>query len=208
MISSFEYAAFLIYSPRGQSRVSLESRKVRDRIKRGDAGFLRTATARLEDDWRRGRFPRFFEPGTILVPAPRSAPLTRSALWPAERIARALARAGMGDEVQALLRRTGPVPKAAFAAPGMRPAADDHLRTLEVSETLTPPQRVVVVDDVITRGRMLYARAQRLAEALPGAEIRCFSLLRTMGLIPDVDALIAPCVGTLKLLSGDVQRDP
>ncbi len=196
--SSLPYAALLIYSPRGTSDVSRRSRAVRDRVKRADASFLAKAAEHLADAAQRGGLQGFFPPEAVLVPAPRSAPLKGQALWPAAQIAQALVRVGLASEVRELLARIAPVPKAAFAPFGQRPTVEDHLRTLKVRSLLPPATRLVVVDDVVTQGRMLYACGVTLARVFPQAEVRCFSLVRTMGLVPDVDVVVPPCVGTLR----------
>jgi hypothetical protein len=45
---------------------------------------------------------------------------------------------------------------------------------------------------------MLLATATLLAERFPEAELRAFALIRTMGLQPDVDKILTPCVGVIR----------
>jgi hypothetical protein len=143
------------------------------------------------------------------VPAPRSAPLVKNALWPGDRIARALLDAGLGAEVEQLLTRTQSVPKAAFAGPSERPTIERHRSTLAVGAVLGEPPAIIVVDDVITKGTMLYACGQALRQAYPDAKIKGFALLRTMGLVPEVEQIIDPCVGTIGMNRwGDPNRSP
>jgi adenine/guanine phosphoribosyltransferase-like PRPP-binding protein len=66
----------------------------------------------------------------------------------------------------------------------------------------------VLIDDVVTKGRTLLAAATRVREALPGAEIRAFALLRTMGFIQGIDRLLDPCVGEIRWRAGDAHRNP
>jgi Na+/citrate or Na+/malate symporter len=47
------------------------------------------------------------------------------------------------------------------------------------------PERILLVDDVITKGRTLIAAATRVHEAFPQAPICAFALLRTMGLVAE-----------------------
>jgi orotate phosphoribosyltransferase len=65
----------------------------------------------------------------------------------------------------------------------------------------------VLIDDVITRGRTLLAAAARVREALPGAKIRAFALLRTMG-FSGIKNLLEPCRGEIRWMDGDAKRDP
>ena len=67
---------------------------------------------------------------------------------------------------------------------------------------------VVLIDDVVTKGRTLLAAATRLQEAFPEADIRAFALLRTQGLIPGVQRLLDPCKGEIRWKAGDAHRNP
>jgi hypothetical protein len=72
------------------------------------------------------------------------------------------------------------------------------------------PTKITLVDDVLTRGRTSYAAARRVHEAFPEAEIRLFAIIRTQGLIPDINALVDPSVGRIVLVHNgtDVDRRP
>jgi hypothetical protein len=70
------------------------------------------------------------------------------------------------------------------------------------------PNRIVLIDDVVTKGRTLLAAASRVHEAFPGSQIRAFALLRTMGLIPGVQRLLDPCTGEIRWKAGDAHRSP
>jgi pyrimidine operon attenuation protein/uracil phosphoribosyltransferase len=67
---------------------------------------------------------------------------------------------------------------------------------------------MVLIDDVITKGRTILAAAARLHEAFPGADIRAFALVRTMGLLADVAGPLGPCQGVVRWAGGDAWRDP
>lgn len=69
-----------------------------------------------------------------------------------------------------------------------------------------PAEKGSCRDDVITQGQMLGACASLLHDAFPNARISAFALLRTMGLVPEVTALIEPCVGSLKVWGSAVSR--
>jgi O-antigen ligase len=60
----------------------------------------------------------------------------------------------------------------------------------------------------VTRGRTLLAAAAVLYQALPCVEIRAFALVRTEGLAPDIAAITAPTIGTIRYLGGDAFRSP
>ena len=69
-------------------------------------------------------------------------------------------------------------------------------------------ENIVLVDDVITKGRTLLAAASRVHDALPHAQIRAFALVRTMGLISGVEQLLDPCIGEIRWRAGDAHRSP
>ena len=206
--SEFSFAALLTYSPRGTSETSKKSRAIRDRVKRADPEALRSATKILRELVDEGEFEDFFD-DRLLVPAPRSAPLVDGALWPGERIARAMLSAGIGSRLSPLLERTKAVPKAAFARPGERPTISDHLNTIAASaQEFEFAPRIIVVDDFITKGDVMGACISILSQAIPNSEVSGFALVRTMGLVPNVEALIDPCVGKLSVWPGFVDRRP
>jgi hypothetical protein len=126
-------------------------------------------------------------------------------LW----IAEALVAAGLGREVMLCLERVIPVPKSAFAARGNRTNAERHFETMGVTGLPFVEERVTIVDDIITKGDTLLGAASRLGTFLDGCIPRGFALIRTMGLIPDVDRKVDPCLGTVtRNRWGDSVRDP
>ena len=151
----------------------------------------------------------FLGPDVVLIPVPRSAPIKDpSTLWPAERICARLAASGFGREVLPCLSRTVAVPKSAFAGAGQRPTAQLHFETMAVDAGLVRPERITVVDDVVTKGATLLATASLVAMAFPDAEVRAFALLRTMGRVEDIERIVDPCQGTLTWGGSEVHRSP
>ncbi len=79
---------------------------------------------------------------------------------------------------------------------------------MELERLLVAPDSITVVDDFLTKGATLLAAASLVKDAFPLAEVRVFGLVRTMGLVPEVEAIVAPCIGTIRLEGSDVRRDP
>ena len=141
-----------------------------------------------------------------LVPVPGRAPRRGTdTLWVPERICQALLRAGLGSEVWPTLQRVTAAPKSAFAAPGERPEIQVHVTSLEVVDRLPRMARVLLVDDFVTKGRTLLAAASVLANTFPGVEVRGFAVVRTMGLVPDIERIASPVVGEIRFERGDAR---
>lgn len=140
----------------------------------------------------------FFGRDVVAVPIPSRSLIPADGLWVPKRIATALAVQGLVGTVRPVLRRTRAIPKSAFAAPGQRPALDIHLDSLESTETegLTC-ERFLLIDDVVTKGTTLFACGVKFREAFPGAELAAFALLRTRGLVSEIERIIDPCRGRI-----------
>jgi hypothetical protein len=67
---------------------------------------------------------------------------------------------------------------------------------------------IVLVDDVITKGRTLLAAALRLQVDLPPAEIDAFALVRTLGFTVELHRLTEVCHGCVRWVAGDARREP
>ncbi|HVW69133.1 MAG TPA: hypothetical protein VHB68_09165 [Steroidobacteraceae bacterium] len=142
-----------------------------------------------------------------LIPVPGSGSPTAE-IWAAERLAVALHGVGLGIAVWRGAQRGSPVRKSATALNTDRPTIQQHYESFALHRTARYPRKVVLVDDVITKGRTILALAMRLQEHLPSADIRAFALVRTMGLVADVPRSLDPCHGVVRWAGGDARRDP
>jgi len=106
------------------------------------------------------------------------------------------------------LERVVAVPKSAFAARGERPSIDRHIESMRAGLDLSMGT-VTLVDDVVTKGATLLAAASVITEAFPRVEVRAFALIRTCGLVPEVDQIVDPTFGTITRNSwGSARREP
>lgn len=223
MIRPVTFAACYVYSPGGAGASSVRSRLMRSLLKERDAYFLDKYADRVRQQVAEGPcLAGFFSARSVLVPIPGSLPRAREDASVADRLARALLSEGLGSGIWRGLRRISPVRKSATAMPGSRPTVCDHYGSLAVCDAAAidgasgmpeaalrvAPRRIVLVDDVVTKGRTLLAAAARMREAFPDAEVRAFALIRTMGLTPEVDHLLDPCVGEICWRCGDARRRP
>jgi hypothetical protein len=203
------FASCYVYSPAGVGAVSERSRLLRELLKSGDARYMtRYALQVHQQSQGPMQLAGFFRPDDVLVPVPGSTPKSSAALWVAADLADALAREGLGAMAWRGLHRVRAVRKSGTAARGARPTVALHYESLLMDHPCIRPHSVVLIDDVITKGRTLLAAAARAHEALPNARIRAFALLRTMGMVADVQRLLDPCRGKISWRAGDAMRNP
>lgn len=217
--SKLPFYAYAQYSPRGTSTASVASRDFTYKVKQD--GFIAMAhgteraidfiAQRIKD--RLAEYPFLndcFGPDVVLIPIPRSSPLKdQNALWPTKRIAEALVAQGLGSQVVPCLVRTQPVQKSSQAAPGQRPSPQDHFDSVALVPQLpiVRPQRITLIDDVITRGSTFLGVYPHIERAFPQATIACFALIRTMSGV-EIDSPRAPVQGEIRMAYGRPHRDP
>lgn len=208
MIESIDFASCYVYSPAGDSAICARSRLLRVLLKNADAHFMIKYAVRVHQQTAPpALLAGFFLRDDVLVPVPRSAPKV-GGTWPAAELAHALVQAGVGSATWLGLHRIRAVCKSATAAKGCRPSVARHYDSFRLEPPAHRPQSVVLIDDVITKGRTIFAAAARLREALPDARIRAFALLRTVGMISDIKTLLEPCRGEIRWRRGDARRMP
>jgi hypothetical protein len=211
VIPTIEYASCYVYSPSGTGVVCERSRLLRALLKAGDAAFMLKYAFRVRQQADESpQWAGFFGATDVLVPVPGSAPHSVGDPWAAEHLAVALINAGLCGQTWTGLRRVRPVRKSATAAPGRRPTVDVHYESFDIEPTpaVPTPERILLIDDVVTRGRTLLAAASRVQEAFPRAQIRAFALVRTMGMVAKVAQLLDPCRGEIRWRAGDAHRSP
>jgi len=208
MLYEVKYAALLQYSPRGNSVISVKSRKIRDQIKGGRIAPLGRSIVDIINENNEG-LKEFLNNEVTLVPVPRSSPIRESDLWPAYEVAKLLASAKMGA-ISTCLYRSYPIKKSSlFYKAEERPSIKDQYDSMGVKNTV-PSNDITLVDDVITIGRTSVAAACRISEKFPNATIRVLSMIRTMSFVPDIDSIRNVIVGTITYNSGSgkCRREP
>jgi hypothetical protein len=209
MIRVVAYASCYVYSPAGAGAVCERSRLLRALLKAGDAGFMLKYALRVHQQATDSPLLEgFFGTADVLVPVPGSAPSVTGGSWVAKRLAVALVNEGLGGAAWPGLRRVRAVRKSATSAPGERPTVNLHYESFLVDRPAISPERIVLIDDVVTKGRTLLAAATRVHEAFPCAQIRAFALVRTLGLVADIQRLLDPCRGEIRWRFGDAHRSP
>jgi predicted amidophosphoribosyltransferase len=208
VIHRLTYASCYVYSPAGEGAICERSRLLRALLKEGDAHFMVKYAVRVQQQAEQcSQLAGFFRDTDVLVPVPRSSTKARGT-WVAADLARALVDEGLGTMAWPGLRRVLAVPKSATAARGARPTVSRHYESFLLERPPSDPATVMLIDDVVTKGRTFLAAAARVREAFPHAQIRAFALLRTAGLIAGVDRLLEPCKGEIRWRAGDARRIP
>jgi predicted amidophosphoribosyltransferase len=210
MIRRLAFASCYVYSPGGMGRICEHSRLLRSLLKEADARFMQKYALRVHQqvDGGSAALRGYFGANDVLVPVPGSAPASVERAWAAAQLAEALVNEGLGRVAWPGLRRVCSVRKSAYALVGARPSVDRHYDSFALLNPLWQPHSIVLIDDIVTKGRTLLAAAARLHETFPQARIRAFALVRTMGRGHDVQRLLEPCRGEILWRSGDAHRRP
>jgi predicted amidophosphoribosyltransferase len=209
MIDALEFASCYVYSPAGNGSLCVQSRLMRELLKEGDARFLKRYAERVYGQMSESpQLLGFLSPADVLVPVPGCVPRRDRSRYAASKLADALLEQGLGRDTWNGLKRIRRVQKSSIAASSARPSVALHYESFSIDAPPCAAESLVLVDDVVTKGRTLFAAAERLHEAFPAANIRAFALLRTMGFIPEMRRLLEPCRGRISWKHGDTRRHP
>lgn len=207
-LPSLAFSSCYVYSPRACGAASQASRQLCERVKASDPGWLpRYAGVVYRASLCDPQLANLFGGAAILVPVPGSAP-GRLSDWPASQLAFALREVGLAQHVWKGLRRKSAVRKSATARASERPTVREHFESFSVEHPMLRVQKILLVDDVITKGRTLLAAAAHLQARFPQADIRAFALIRTLGFVPRVEQLAETCHGFVRWAGGDARREP
>lgn len=205
---SLAFASCYIYSPRAPGAACQASRQLCERVKASDPTWLpRYAGVVYRASIRDPQLANLFGGAAALVPVPGSA-IGESANWPASQLALALREIGLARHVWKGLHRQSAVTKSATARASERPTVREHYESFSVERPILAIHKILLVDDVITKGRTLLAAAARLQMRFPHADIRAFALIRTLGFVSRVDQLEETCHGVVRWAGGDARREP
>lgn len=176
----------------------------------GSLPMTRYIAETLYDNINEKSFLNVFDQYTVLIPVPRSNPLPPGGLWVPKRIAEEMVDKGIGGEVMLSLKRVKTVNRSSQSIPSQRPLPSEHYESLLVEKSLTMSNKVVLIDDVITRGATLIAAANKLIDTYPKIQILSFAAIRTISNSSEFSRWFDPVRGTVMIRSqqGDTIRRP
>src|SRR3984885_11495536 len=161
------FASCYVYSPRAMGTVAEASRLLCTRVKSIDPLWLpHYAGVVCKTIFHDRRLAALFAHDAVLVPVPGSSASITSR-WVALQLATALSVIGCGPRVWIGLRRGGGGGEASKAAggksstapEGARPTVQQHYESFAVTVPVIPANRIVLIDDVVSKGRTLLAAA-------------------------------------------------
>lgn len=230
--SEVEFGSLLAYTPHDQTPHGRRARKFvldlkRDAARSGDGTSAKLVARRLQEELDKEaiELASMFDGSWMAVPVPRSSPTKDGALWPAERIAAAFVGVGLVRSTQRLLRRAVAVAKSATAESKDRPSAAQHYSSMRVAldangavrserplgelvrAELGPRPKLLLVDDVITRGATVLAASSVLLDEIPDAVVVAFAVVRTNSDSPEA-SLLSPRKGWVRLRGEATFRRP
>ena len=151
----------------------------------------------------------FFGDDCIAVPIPGHAPRAKNALWVPLEICNALREHGLVGDVDTCLSRSARIQRSSTAGRGNRSDPIDHYNSIDFATLLNfGESRVILVDDIITRGATVLGCAAKIRDSVAGVvEIRGFALERTMGL-NNFSQIHDPVFGTVSGTQYYADREP
>lgn len=178
-VTDLKVASLLVY-PKGKSAASNEARRfIRYDIKQARAGKIRKTVKKVLEEPAKKLLEEFFNEPFSLVPMPGHTPRLKNSLWVPEIICREMFKSGFGQEILPCLSRSTAVKRSSSSTQAEdRPTAIEHFETMDVDSVMASTGRLVLVDDVVTRGATLIGAATRLKERFPNIDIFAFALAR------------------------------
>lgn len=217
-IDVLEFGSLLSYTPKPMTDAMEYSKKVKNLLKNDKrvsesnkdyVPFSEWAAKKVGNKKSELPFPEFFGEDVTLIPVPRSSLTQPNTLWVPLNIALALVKNGLARAAEPILIRTKAVNQSSMVSARDRPSPLVHYDSMSVKEKLIQTDKIVLVDDVITRGATAIGAVNKLFDAFPDKKFYCLAIMRTISNPADFVNWYDPVRGIIKLReSGDTIRRP
>lgn len=205
------YGSLLNYIPKKEYEDAVLSRNVLDRVKSGNEVIIGDVFDLITSQEEASPLKDFLTPDSLLIPVPRSSLIKPDAVWPSKIIAEEMLKKRYGSLLKTSIERTQPIRKSSNQSAEDRPSVQEHIETLGITipPELTDPKTIILIDDVVTQGRVSVACAELLKQIYPDSEIMLFAIARTRGFENDGLSFFEPHIGKIRYFkSGKTYRDP
>jgi Phosphoribosyl transferase domain len=220
LLSEYDFASYLTYcsnrgegpniDTRNKARTIMYCLKQEKSIGEPPIVFSKFVAKKINGDIDKLPFNYNFGKDVFLVPVPGSSLMKQGDLWVPENLTKSFEEQGLGTSFPCL-ERIKKVRKSAFCKPDERPKPEDHYASIQVKRLMIhmhDPSRIVLVDDIITRGSTMLGCINLLKEVYPDAEIVGFAVMRTITDVDLFEDIEDPCVGTVEYKYGKLWRRP
>jgi hypothetical protein len=150
---------------------------------------------------------KLIDSSRCLVPLPGHAPAEKTERRVTHDICGELRRNGFGGSFLHCVERRIAIPKSSFSATADRATPETHFRSMTAFPVSARPDRITLVDDVVTKGATAIGAAWAIRTILPDVEIALFALAHTT--YSPGDSLLDPRVGFIEVdENGAARRNP
>ncbi|MCX7999947.1 MAG: phosphoribosyltransferase [Leptospiraceae bacterium] len=207
LIKELEFGSILSYCPKPTKEVTKNAKNVMNALKNEQTLVIKRENGSkqqlpasicigifLKENLK--LYEDIFDKRTNLIPLPRSSLITKDALWPSLKIAQALEKEGLGA-VFPIIKREKPIRPSSKSKVEERPSPEEHYSSLKIDRRKLKSNKIVLFDDVITRGHTFMGSAWKILESYPEAKIFCFSAMRTISNEEEFKSLVDPVRGKI-----------
>ena len=191
--------SLLIYPPRGNVASDKAREFIRYRIKQAKHRAIDQPIERLAGILPGSVLEELLDGSRTPVPITGHAPLRKDALWVPHVICRTMVAAGLGTVVVPCLKR-----RRMVVQQSTRSAADEWLSPSEHADSMAVEgvfelgAKILLVDDVVTRGSTLIAAASLILHDVPNVDVKAFAVARVaQEPLTDVGEMLAPAMGVI-----------
>lgn len=189
MASEFDSISIIHLARHADEAIKIKGREITADIKKGRTNVLDHFL-----DLHQEFIASHIDANSTLVPMPRSAPLIKDGVWPSMAICLKLIEKGFGKDIVKMLDRISAVQTAHLqSGSDSRASIKQHFDSIQYNHStgIIAPEKIVLVDDVITQGRNSVACYLRIKNQFPDVPTIVFTPVRTMS-FDSVNVLSCP----------------